>query len=64
MDCLILDVVGEIVKGDEVKGFLFEGRLKDEDLVKVFVVLYRQELEELLEVAVCIKIGQCVYVDD
>ena len=64
MDCLILDVVGEIVKGDESEGFLLEGGLEDEYLIEVLEVLYWKELEELLEVTVGIEIGQCVYVDD
>lgn len=64
MDCFVLDVVGEVIKGDEVECFLFEGGLKHEDLIEVLEVLYRQELEQFLEVTVCIKIGQCIYVDD
>ena len=64
MDCLILDEVGEVVKGDEAEGFLLEGGLEDEYLIEVLEVLYWKELEELLEVTVGIEIGQCVYVDD
>ena len=37
MDCLILDVVDEVVKGDEAEGFLLE---EDEYLIKVLEVLY------------------------